>query len=406
MKFEAGRDGILEALQIVTRITKGKITLPILGNVLMTMGPTEEVLIAATDLDIILGCHVRATIAEPGSITASAKVLQSLIKGLPKEDMTITSRTERDGSKPTVVISCGRSEFRVPAVSADEFPSISPEVEELHTVSLLEKDLAILVRSVETSISEDDTRYALHGAQMMATEDRLRLTSTDSHRLVTRSAPLLSANLDGQLFRTPLIPKRAIEELGRILNEKSEEPVRITWYDRSIRFDIGHVYLQARLTEGHYPDWTRLVPQQGNGDLFLRFSRNAAEKGLKQIHITAQDGHSRIAIRPHMTDELARAHADTQGTESVLPLRFIGFSEEMGKAVHVLEATLTGEPRPIGININYLIDALKIVEGRHVTLETSGVLSPILVYSGDPKDGDMQIVVMPMDVGAFGEGYE
>ncbi|KKL57023.1 hypothetical protein LCGC14_2239590, partial [marine sediment metagenome] len=53
-----------------------------------------------------------------------------------------------------------------------------------------------------------------------------------------------------------------------------------------------------------------------------------------------------------------------------------------------------GEPLEIAFNPVFLVDALKVVQGEHVTMEFGAATKPAVLKEG----GDFTYVVMPVDL--------
>lgn len=67
---------------------------------------------------------------------------------------------------------------------------------------------------------------------------------------------------------------------------------------------------------------------------------------------------------------------------------------DRGEIKESLPVEVDGDPMTIGFNARFLQDALGVLRGDAVTLESSNPLAPCLVR--DPDDADAFFVVMPM----------
>src|SRR5690606_24472587 len=74
-----------------------------------------------------------------------------------------------------------------------------------------------------------------------------------------------------------LIPATAMQDLLRILGDSDEE-VHVTHDDQQVLFRVGDVELVARLIEGNYPDYRKLIPRS--------FAQTATLKKTEAVNIT------------------------------------------------------------------------------------------------------------------------
>ena len=81
------------------------------------------------------------------------------------------------------------------------------------------------------------------------------MVATDSYRLAEKV--MMTAKVEISL----LIPASALQDLLRILADCDDE-VTVTHDDQQVLFRVGDVELVARLIEGNYPDYRKLIPER------------------------------------------------------------------------------------------------------------------------------------------------
>src|SRR5271170_3714582 len=82
MKLQVTQENLNRGLSNVARVASGRNTLPILSNILLkTVG--NRLTIAATNLDIAITHYIGSKIAEEGSITVPARLMQEFVSSLP-----------------------------------------------------------------------------------------------------------------------------------------------------------------------------------------------------------------------------------------------------------------------------------------------------------------------------------
>ena len=87
-------------------------------------------------------------------------------------------------------------------------------------------------------------------------DNELICTATDSHRLAVRKLQLEDASEN----KNVIIPGKALSELNKIMSD-SDEDIDIFFASNQVLFRVGNVNFISRLLEGHYPDTTRLFPE-------------------------------------------------------------------------------------------------------------------------------------------------
>ena len=347
----------------------------------------------------MIECNLLATVAEEGVMTVAGRSLQKLLKGLPKSaPMSLSTITiPGEGQAPAttkIVLSAGNTEFLVPTLPAEDYPS--PVVfEEKLRFEVRVRDLAPILRSVRKAISKDETRPITTGVEVSwANAGMVMFAATDTHRL--HAAPCPIVNLDGTLAATSIIaPARVMNELFRLLPASYDDSVITFATDGDhVRITYGSVTITARTIAGVFPKWARVIPSMASCPGSITLNRKDLITALKRLHVIAQDGSEKIVVR---VPEVSKRK---EKEESLVPIRLIAFSGELGKAVHVIEGTRTGTFEAFALNINYLLDTLETLDAQTITLglgQKTG-MSPILVLPNDHTAPAFQIVIMPMQI--------
>ena len=107
MKLRMGRVELLTGLQRVQGVVEKRNTMPILSNILLE-AKQDGVEIVATDLEIGMRGHYKATVEKPGGITVSARKLYEIIKELTVGEIELTS-----GDNNWTTIHAGKSQFKI-----------------------------------------------------------------------------------------------------------------------------------------------------------------------------------------------------------------------------------------------------------------------------------------------------
>src|SRR5262245_1884399 len=117
MDISLQKDDLLKGIQTVQGAVSSKMTLPILGNILLE-AEAGALRLTATDLDIAISRAVPAEVAETGSITVPAKRFFDIIKeAQPNETVRVVAKKNL-----SVQIESGKSFFRVMGMARNDFP--------------------------------------------------------------------------------------------------------------------------------------------------------------------------------------------------------------------------------------------------------------------------------------------
>ena len=116
MKFTISKQVFLDGLRQVASVVSSKTTLPILSNVKIE-AENGQIRFTATDLDVCITGVVPANVLREGTVTLPAKKLVSIISELPEAEVQVDVNQRNQAA-----VECGRSQFKLNGLPADEFP--------------------------------------------------------------------------------------------------------------------------------------------------------------------------------------------------------------------------------------------------------------------------------------------
>jgi len=424
MRVSCLQENLTRGLAIVSRAVATRSTLPVLSNILLAteMGRLR---LAATNLEMGISCWVRAKVEEDGAITVPARVLIDLVNGLPSEriDMELIARTS------TLHLQCARYEANIKGIDAQEFPLIptfQPQEEGSSSSGVIQNVLgreagvlSQMIEQVAFAAAVDESRPILTGVLMHFSredsEDYLTMAAADGFRLSVRRETLQAGSPDeGAAAEVPpeaesvgppaiqdvIVPARALTELARIARSSEarggsadtnrEEPIafRITSERNQILFHQGSVDLVSQLIEGHFPDYTKIIPT----DYTLRTIVNteAFLKAVRMANIFARDAANIVRLSIVPGSELTPGHMAVTATSAEL-------GDHVGEIDAMVEIRGEGEgSMMIAFNANYLIDILSRIDTERVVLDTITPSSPAVIRPvGGP---DLTHVIMPIHI--------
>lgn len=364
MKFQIGRNLLLEALTSVIGVVERRQTLPILSNVLL-MVEEERLTITATDLEIEMRATTSVQNLAPGRATVPARKLYDICRGLPEgADIQI----EATGDK--AILKSSRSRYTLSCLRAEDFSSLdSPEAGE--AVNISSSTLKRLIERTQFAMAQQDVRYYLNGTLFEIRADGFRTVATDGHRLA------LADHHDEtgvEATRSLIVPRKAVLELLKLVNS-ADIPIRLLLGPGQLRVELDGVQLTTKLIDGRFPDYERVIPT--NGDKRVTASRDLVRQALSRTAILSNEKFKGVRLAL----EAGRLTLQTHNPEH----------EE---AEEVLEVDYDGEPLEIGFNVNYLLEALGALSSSEFILDLRNGESSGLIQATD--DSNARYVVMPM----------
>ena len=361
MQLQVTQENLNKALSTVARVASARNTLPILANVLLkTVG--NRLTISATNLDIAITQHIGAKVVEEGAITVPARLMQDFISSLPSGVIELKLEDNK------LRITTEKYQSVVNGVVADDFP-VMPEISGGNAWTINAAQFKKGLQQVIMAASADESRPVLTGVLLQTTEGHLFAAATDSYRLAEKD---LGANAsDVQL----LIPATAIQDLLRIIGD-FDEVMSVTHDDQQVLFQANDVDLVARLIEGKYPDYRKLIP-----------STFAVEAKLKRADLLNVTKVSSLFAR----ESAGSITINVDGDKAELSIRSV--ASQLGENTASANGTITGSGS-ITLNSRYLLDALHAFTGDEVTFSFNGKLEPTLLK--DPKGGDYVHIIMPL----------
>ncbi len=364
MKFAIRQEQFIHPLQMIGSIVERRQTTPILSNILVRVTP-QQLSITGTDLEVEMITHINIDNAEPGETTLPARKMIDICRALPAEsDIEI----KVDGSRAT--IRSGKSRFTLSTLPGSEFPELN-ELKNSLDFSLPQCKLKQLIENTSFSMAQQDVRYFLNGICMEIGNGYLRTVATDGHRLAICSVPF-NQDVGGE-YRF-IIPRKAIIELSRLLVEQ-EDPVTVQVGSNHVRFLFPTLVFTAKLIDGQFPDYQRVIPVNNNNKLIT--DRTELLQALKRASILSNEKHR--SIRLNFSDSKLRVFAHNQ---------------EQEEAEEEIQVQYQGDDLEIGFNVTYLLDALQAVKEQRVTVLFGDSSSSCLISCSGATE--CSYIVMPM----------
>ncbi len=374
MKATIERATLLRCLSHVQSVVERRNTIPILSNVLIEADGDNSLRVMATDLDLQVIEHMDANVDSAGSITVSAHLLFDIARKLPDG-----SQVSLEAAENRMAIKAGRSRFSLPTLPRDDFPVIV-EGDLPTSFELPAKTLAELIDRTRFAISTEETRYYLNGIFFHVSDDSepvLKAAATDGHRLARFTLP----RPDGaEGMPDVIVPRKAVAELRKLLEESLDGNVQIDLSASKVRFTLGGeggVVLTSKLIDGTFPDYSRVIPTVN--DKLLKLDPKSFHEGVDRVATIA-------------TEKTRAVKMGLDKDKVTLTVT----SPDNGSATEELPAEYGADGFEIGFNAGYLKDILNQIDADTVEIHLADAGAPTLIRKDE--NSPALYVLMPMRV--------
>jgi len=361
MKFQVTQENLSRALNNVAKVATTRNTLPILSNVLIKT-IDNRVCIAATNLNIAITNYIGSKVSKSGSITVPARLMQDFISSLPAGVIDI----ELDDTK--LHISTEQHRSVINGTPSDDYP-VMPKIEEGKRWKISSSKLKNALSQVAVAASSDDARPVLTGVYFYTNKEHLYVVATDSYRLAEKKLAPIKEGIN------ILVPVTAIQDLLRILDD-SEDEVVVTSDDQQVLFQKGDVELVARLIEGKFPEYKKLIPEK------FKASAVAEKADISNI----------AKVSSLFARETAGSVKFGIGSENQ-QISIDSIASQLGENSAKTKAVTKGEGQ-ITLNSRYIIDALNSLNSSQVFVGFNEKLEPFVLKN--ENDDSYLHIIMPL----------
>lgn len=365
MKIKVTQEKLSRALNNVSRIAIGKVTLPILNNVLIRVD-NKKVSLVTTNLDMAVIDFLPVSSSEDGVVTVPAKLLAEFVSNLPKgETIEITSKDTK------VTITAGKYSSTINGAIADDFPEL-PEIDDKKAVTykIGVDEFKTSIGQVIVASSNDLTRPALTGVYFNTDGDTLAIAATDGYRLAEKKL------IDGVKSEVKaIVPSSSLQEVLRSLTDDIDE-VEISFNEDLVRFRLGEVEIVSKLIDASFPDYQKLIPKDCN----IKVNLNREEL----IRVTK------------LAALFARSVGGSIICETITPDTFSvkSIANEFGENDSIIETSVETAGK-VNLNSRFLLDALSALEEPEISFAFSDHIAPILL--SNKKSNKYTHIIMPLN---------
>ena len=373
MEFTIDRKSFLRGLVRTHGVADRKSSMPILSNVLLHAESEGTLHLSTTDLYIGVRSSSPADVATAGMSAVSARTLFNIVKNLPEGPVTFTTK-ENDVAE----IRCGKVNYRIPGMPGEDFPPLANPGEAEFT-SLNRSRLAKLIGRTQYSMSSDDARPHLADSLFEGSDSKLRVVTTDGHRLSKAEMNLETA--DETFDFSILIPHKGIGEIRKMIEDSkgdSDSSFVFTTASGNVFFRSEGMLLVIKLADEKFPPYSKVIPQNQTRKIVA--ARGLLSEALRRISLVANDKSG--AVRLSFTDGQMNIRSE---------------NPDVGEGSEEIAVDYAGEDIEIGFNARYILDVLNSLDTEEVVLELNGELDPGVIRTEEETE-EFVGVIMPMRI--------
>jgi DNA polymerase-3 subunit beta len=352
MKIKILKENLLLGVQTVQNVVSGKVTLPILSNILLESS-SGKLKLNATDLDIGISCELPVEIIEEGAITVPAKRFNDIIRELPDGEILITAKKNNQ-----IDIEGVNCRFKLNGLPKDEYPKF-PEFKDKEVIQIDQSVFKDMLRLTSFAVSHEESRYVLNGVLLEISDDNIRIVATDGRRL---------AKIDKKLPKSikkdisVVIPIKAIQEISR--NLKEEGLLSFVIGDNQVLFDINGTLIATRIIEGEFPNYNQVIPNPSSNKVKINTKEFLAS--IKRANLLSTPDFQAIKFE-------------------VFPNKMVisKTTPDIGESREEVSVEYSGDEIVVGFNPSFLIDVLKNIDDEDIGLELVGADKPAVMRMDD-----------------------
>ncbi len=369
MKIEIDKDQLMESISIADSIIPSRSVNAILANCLFNV-IKNEIEIISSDNEIGIKTRVDAQADSDISFTADGKRFYGILKELPEGVVYIDVNDSFSLDMKSKDI---KGHYKLIGTSGDDYPEL-PSFYSDDVIEIKQDELKNMIKKVMYAAASDTLKPVYNGIFLVSdSSNKVTLVATDSRRLA-----IISRNLDIQvdIENGVIIPLKTINELYRLLT--SDGVCRFSLKTNQCFFKIKDTEIMSRVVDGQYPNYKQVIPKEYES--IVNVQTEKLLKSLRRAMVFTREPSNRIILH---------FNKDNLKIEAITP--------ELGETEEdiPIESNAT-EDISIGINAQFLLEALKEMNSYSIEIGITGQMSPLTIIP--ENDRDYISVIMPIKI--------
>ncbi|MDO4544090.1 MAG: DNA polymerase III subunit beta [Clostridia bacterium] len=363
MRFYVDCNEINAAVISVTKALPTRSTMPILDGIYFE-ATKEGLRLLCTDLLMQKECFVPATVEMDGKCVVPGKLFSEVLRKMPESILEIFM------SGSTLIMQGGKTKNQIQCIDFDEFPTMSftGDVQNIKVEPVAFKEL---INKTVFATAQDDSKPILNGINTEIEDNKITMVATDSYQFAMNTLEIK----EGLPQKNIIIHGRAATEIARMMEEAKDEAT-LSLTNTHVKVDLGHTALVARLIDGRYIDYKRILPKESKTRVMI--NRNELYSSIERAQLVAKEGNNNIVMK--FEGDMLTISADSY----------------IGKVNDEIEVNVMGEDITISFNPKFCLNILRCISDETVYFEFTNNISPCVIR---PLQGESYYyLIVPMRI--------
>lgn len=367
MKIICDRRELCKAIASLSKAIAKKSILQVLEGVRIYVDSfySKQAVLSGYDMQLGIQAKVPALTEGNGDSVVSYQLLSKILKKMTDNEVTI------DISEKSAVVQCGSTEFSIPAMDVEDYPTL-PSFVDGETFSIEQGKLRSMIQQTSYATFTGEDRPVYTGELLEIDNNELNVVAMDGYRLAVRTEKISS-----EFSKKIVVPKRTLETVASMIKKGDESLCDVTVTDRNIVFSVNGYFIFSYLLEGEFFNYKKTIPYSHETEVVL----NTADL------ISCLNRCSLLDEKNGIT------RVDCKFSNNQLHVRS---KTSIGKIHDVLPVQMNGNEVFIVLDKQYLLEAVKAADREQIRIQLTDYKTPakILPVQGD----DFVYLIMPVQV--------
>ncbi|RKW20684.1 DNA polymerase III subunit beta [Candidatus Gracilibacteria bacterium] len=357
MKFSIATEKFKKGLDIVNHATANISTTPILENILIRVNE-NSVILTSNNLELAIEYFIEdVNVEKTGSFCLPSKLISNYISLVNDDEIKLELLNDN-----SVKISNGSSVIKVKGIEASEFPLI-PNVKEEVSLIIPAKIIKKSIDKTLFSSAEGNIRPTLAGIYVNIENNEIVFASTDTYRL-SEYKTVINGEIKNNFSQ--IIPSKTCNQIRSILSESDD--VKIVSGDNQIAFFTENINIYSRLLNGKFPEYLPFFPSTYT--IKAEINRTDLIQALRKVNLISKEKDYYIKMSLSTSRGIELETTETQ----------------IGEGDVTLVGAVEGVDNAVGINSNFLLEVLSVIETTHVSISFETPRSAITISPIDDPE--------------------
>ena len=368
MKLKILKENLINGLEIVSKISLKKLSLPILSNCLLE-AEKNFLKISATNLESGIVWRSLAKVEKEGKVCLDAKFFSKVVSSLKEETISLEAKNH------TLEIEGKDLHLKIKGVNPEDFPII-PQKDSLEKIPLESRKLSEALSKIFNIPLPSLGRPEISGILFSFERDQLKLVATDSFRLAEKTIRLSTPLTKSYSL---ILPQEAVREIMGIFGK--EEEIEFSFSQNQVfieslakEFPLPKIFFTSKLIEGEFPNYQEIIPKKFKTKILLDKTNFLSE----------------IKTASLFSGKINEIKIKTNRKEGKIEIS--SENPDFGEFKSEVFAKIEGEDITISFNYKYLIDGIASIDEKEFNFFLTDPEGPAIIKSSE----DYFYILMPI----------